>query len=358
MQTYQTETSKSIPPPLPLCGGGGEALPDSPYFLIQGNKSQTAHSTGVCESISDFDTSAVQHPERLEKYARAHRRSVAMSTWISENTTTKDDKHLANMLKDCGDYLIFRNYYTKGEIRLHGMSSCKKHILCPLCAIRRGAKSVKAYLDRLEVIKQAHGQIKAYLVTFTIKNGEDLKERFHHLQSSMKRYNLKRSNHNANSKNKPVEGNKALGAVWSYEFKRGTGSDLWHPHAHAIWLCYEEPNEKILSAEWKEITGDSHVVNVTPFHDQSNVVNGFLEVFKYAVKFSTMPLEQNWEGYQVLNGRRLVASFGLFRGVEIPESLTDEPLDSLPFIEIFYRYLGGRYQVEKYKNVEGKILPF
>jgi hypothetical protein len=274
-----------------------------------------------------------------------------MSNWIKENRPEKNEKLLATLLKDCGDYLIFRNYHTVNQIRLHGMTSCKKHILCPLCAIRRGAKSVKAYLDRLEVIKQAHGQIKAFLVTFTVKNGEDLQERYQHLQTSMKRYNLKRSNANANKKNLTVEANKALGAVWSYEFKRGSGSGIWHPHAHAIWLCYDTPDQDQLRKEWQAITGDSHIVDVTPFHNQDDLVGGFLEVFKYAVKFSDMPLADNWHGYEVLNGRRLVASFGLFRGVQIPESMTDEPLEDLPYIELFYRYMpNGVYNLEKWNG--------
>jgi hypothetical protein len=326
------------------------------YFLIQGNKSSTAQKQGLCES--ELSTESGNHQERLAKYAAAHKRALAMSTWIRENRPEKNERLLATLLKDCGDYLIFRDYYTVSQIKLHGMTSCKKHILCPLCAIRRGAKSVQAYLDRLEVIKQAHGKIKASLVTFTVKNGEDLKERFQHLQTSMKNYNLKRSRANNSDKHLPVEANKALGAVWSYEFKVGEGSGLWHPHAHAVWLHYDDIDQEQLQREWLAITGDSFIVNVTPFYDQENIVGGFLEVFKYAVKFSNMPLEQNWHGYEILNGRRLVASFGLFRGVEVPESLTDEPLETLPYWEHFYRYQKcGAYKVEN-SVLKGPELPF
>ena len=69
-----------------------------------------------------------------------------------------------------------------------------------------------------------------------------------------------------------------------------------------------------------------------------------MEVFKYAVKFSDLTLEDNWHAAQILKGKRLLNSFGLFRGVEIPDSLLDEPLDELPYWDRFYRYLGGEYQ--------------
>jgi hypothetical protein len=71
---------------------------------------------------------------------------------------------------------------------------------------------------------------------------------------------------------------------------------------------------------------------------------GFLEVFKYAVKFSDLTLADNWHAAQLLKGKRLLNSFGLFRGVEVPESLLDEPLDSLPYWDRFYRYVQDEYR--------------
>ena len=41
----------------------------------------------------------------------------------------------------------------------------------------------------------------------------------------------------------------------------------------------------MLSREWHEITGDSFIVDVRPI-SQDDPVSGFIEVFKYAVKFS------------------------------------------------------------------------
>jgi hypothetical protein len=220
------------------------------------------------------------------------------------------------------------------------MCSCKKHLICPLCAIRRGAKSVKAYLEKLQVIQQDHPGIKAYLVTLTVANGPDLSERFAHLVKAIKRYHQVRRN--GLKGQRKVEANKALGAVWSYEVKKGKNSGLWHPHLHAVWLCYDEPRLKDLKAEWQEVTGDSFIVDIRPFHDQDNVATGFLEVFKYAVKFSSMEPADTWHVFETLRGHRLVASFGLFRGVKVPESMTDDDLpEDLPYIELFYRFIRG-----------------
>ena len=280
-------------------------------------------------------------PVRLARFSKAHHRAVEMAHYAR----AQGDVKISAKLHKCGEYLVFRDYYTIGKVRLHAAEFCKKHLICPLCAIRRGAKMVKAYIDCLAVIMVDNPTLKPYLVTFTVKDGSDLKERFVHLANSIKKLHKMRHRPEWAESSEAV---KAAGAVWSYEFKRGKNSGLWHPHVHAVWLCEEVPDELKLSGEWKNITGDSHIVNITPFHDQEDVIGGFLEVFKYAVKFSDLPLADNWHGYEVLSRKRLIASFGLFRGVVVPENLADDVLDDLPFIELFYRfYLGVGYSLIK-----------
>ena len=113
-----------------------------------------------------------------------------------------------------------------------------------------------------------------------------------------------------------------------------------------ILLCASAPSQSALSAEWHKITGDSMIVDCRPITsgESGDYSEGFMEVFKYAVKFSDLSLEDNWHASQVLKGKRLLNSFGLFRGVEVPESLLDEPLDSLPYWDRFYRFIGGEYR--------------
>ena len=95
----------------------------------------------------------------------------------------------------------------------------------------------------------------------------------------------------------PLDG--VAGAVWSYEVKRGAGSGKWHPHLHMVVLAeylpsedYQEGTLGALSAAWHNITGDSFMVNVKPI-SQEEPASGFIEVFKYAVKFS----EQSQSGH-------------------------------------------------------------
>jgi hypothetical protein len=64
------------------------------------------------------------------------------------------------------------------------------------------------------------------------------------------------------------------------------------------------------------------------------------------VKFSDQPPADTWHAFSVLKGKRLLGSAGCFRGVEVPDTLLDDDdLDGLPFVELFYRYIGGGYSL-------------
>jgi hypothetical protein len=107
-----------------------------------------------------------------------------------------------------------------------------------------------------------------------------------------------------------------------------------------VAMAAEAPDAGWLASEWADITGDSWIVDARPI-DQADPASGFLEVFKYALKFSDMACDDTYAAFRILAARRLVGSAGLFRGIEIPEQLTDEPLDDLPYVELFYRFIHG-----------------
>jgi hypothetical protein len=300
---------------------------------------------GESEMGSD-DASAL--PQRLSRYSIAHRRALHMSKYAR----SQKNHQIADNLQSCGHWLLFRDYFTIDKMLLHSAKFCRKHLLCPLCAIRRGAKYLKAYLEKLKLVQAEQPAMKAYLVTFTVKNGECLKERYYHLRQAMKKMTQARRDHLSNPrKNRHVEFAKALGGVHSIEFKRGANSGLWHPHTHMVWLCNEKPDAFKLSAEWEYWTGDSFIVDVTEFHDQDDIVSGFMEVFKYALKFSELELADNWHAFEVLSNKRLVDSFGCLRGVEISDDYTDGEIDDMPYVEMLYEYTRNGYELRKLDNV-------
>ena len=186
----------------------------------------------------------------------------------------------------------------------------------------------------------ANPRLKASLIGLTVKNEEDLAERYNHVTGSHRKYLKRRKGARQHG-----EIRKASAGVFSVEFKRGNNSGKWHPHIHAIWLHEEELDKYALSREWHETTGDSMIVDIRPL-DLSDPVGAFCEVFKYAVKFSDLADADRLHAYKTLRGRRLLDSFGELRGLDVEPSEIDDLLEELPYIERFFRHVRGTGYVE------------
>ena len=171
-------------------------------------------------------------------------------------------------------------------------------------------------------------------------------KRFNHLMSNFKAMQMARrkwlvrgTGHN--------ELCKAHGIVYAVEITKGNG---WHPHIHMVALVDDWIDRKKLSQQWEAITGDSKIVDVRRLKPSKGTKDdyseAFVEVFKYACKFSDMSFLDIWLAHETLSpdGRlkRIQGSIGLFRGVKVPEKLTDDDLDdNSPFMLILYRFIRG-----------------
>jgi hypothetical protein len=291
---------------------------------------------GVSEGIEAL-------PQRVDRYGKAKKGALDIGEYMG---TLPQYQDTTKRLLSCGDYLVFNHYWTVDKVKLHGARLCCMPLLCPLCAIRRGAKALGAYLDRWEVIKAEKPMLRPFLVTLTVKDGEDLEERFKHLQKAQ--HELWKRKHRGRGSS--LDG--VAGAVWSYEFKRGKNSGLWHPHLHMIALAWNGIDQEALAAEWHNITGDSFIVDVRPI-DQTDEAAGFMEVFKYAIKFSDQPPADTVHSWCILKGKRLFASSGCFRDVQVPESMMDdeEGLQSLPYVQLFYSFAGKGYTLNRRREM-------
>ena len=254
----------------------------------------------------------------------------------------------------CGDWLKFRHYYTVAQIKLAGASFCKKHLVCSLCGIRRASRLMASYLDRYSVIRKKNPELSAHLATLTVKNSHDLGEVLTHLLDSLRTLHRRRSR-----ANQPSIMHTVQGGVYSVELTHDEQTG-WHPHVHAIWLSsdpeiFDQAATYRLRDEWKQITGDSFMCDIRAIRAEQQIsddidphAGGFAEVFKYAMKPSELGADRLIEALPHLLGKRLIGSFGLFRGVPEPDNLADDltGLDELPYYEFLARFVGGMYAKE------------
>lgn len=303
------------------------------------NKPLTVQSLAA-EGQEGYQTA--QLAARLGRYSTARENALQFRDYLLSLAIPEDK--LAQSLAECGNYATFRDYFTIGQIRLSSFCTCKKHLICPLCAIRRGAKALRVYLARVEHLLQADKSLQAFLVTITVKNGPDLEERFKHLSENLRAYHKRRK-----GSRQKGEILKAKSSVFSYEFtNNGKG---WHPHVHAIWLCHTAPDASKISQEWHDQTGDSFIVDVKQL-DMTDPVGAFCEVFKYALKFSDLSDADRLHAYRTLKGKRLQDSFGELRGLDIEPSDSDDLLEELPYIERFFSFVRGVGYVEREQTGE------
>lgn len=312
---------------------------------MENNKKKNPLSVAILadELIKGWD-STERLPERLESFGSLKQKGFDFVTWAVESGIASQNptsRKIFKKLFDCGQYLIFRNYAVSKRTRLLGACTCKHHLLCPFCASRRGIKHSRVYKEKVtHLCQESDNQLDLVFLTFTIKNGESLYERFTHLRNSMRALLKRRNNQSLAKGTHETEMAKLVGGVFAYEFKRGSGSKDWHPHIHMLALLPKSSKVQIalLKQEWLDITDDSSVINIEYAND-----NAYLEVFAYALKFSEMENSDRWDAFNLLRGERLISSFGELRGVQLPEDEMDDLLDSdEPFFDTLYRWCLGR----------------
>ena len=139
---------------------------------------------------------ADQHRDRITRFGllkhRAKLQEQYLWTQVDFNSDSPSEESIealkaAIKLKECGQFLQFRNYYTVDQIKLVKANYCNKHLLCPICAGVRAARSMKRYLERIHELMDQKRGLKPVLITLTVKNGEDLEERFEHLTLSFRK---------------------------------------------------------------------------------------------------------------------------------------------------------------------------
>ena len=307
---------------------------------------------------------ADQHRDRITRFASLKHRAKKQEKYLWTLFTPgnpSDESQLAvksaQKLSECGNYLLFKNYFTVGEIRLSKMQTCQQHLLCPFCAALRASKAMQKYLERIDQVLQENRKLKPVLITLTVKNGSDLAERSEHLMKSFRTLLERRRDYEKKGRGFN-EFCKVQGAMYSYENTFNEKTDEWHPHIHMFALVDQWIDQQEFSEYWHSITGDSMVVDVRRVKKEKG--HGYskaaAEVCKYALKFGDLSVEKTWEAFKVLKGKRLTGSFGLLWGVKIPDTMTDDmPEHDLPYLEMLYKFVSGKqsyYDLASTRHVE------
>lgn len=177
------------------------------------------------------------------------------------------------------------------------------HPLCAECAAERA----KPLRKRVQGLCQRKGKRYRFL-TLTVKNMMDLDHGV--VAKLIQDFSRLRET--------DVWKERVSGGVYSIETTYGSGT-YWHPHLHVIFETHEWiPDEWIFSiqVEWKQITGDSFVVNMRAVDRR-----GINELIKYTAKASTFVCSPELvrEYLAAFHRVRRVQCFGSFFGKGVEE---------------------------------------
>ena len=288
------------------------------------------------------------HKKQIGKFNKAKQRTDQVLEFIEENIHLYGrDKQCRlrkeySKMKNCANYLKFRYYYEIEEIRLLHVIHCDNKWLDMFCGLRWADKAVQKYRERFSEIRKQHGEMKYIHMTLTVLPEDGLTKTYNKLDTALK--NMSQRIRNARRrKNDTSEFRHIRGMIGTIEVKRGQGDGEWHPHFHGLILADEYINQKLLSKEWYDITGDSYIVDVRRI---SANIKDFCEAIAYTLKSSTMSIEDQIHAYFTLRKKAMLRSWGLFRGVEIPDDLNDQEIENEKYVDVIYRYVTGEYRVE------------
>lgn len=337
-----------------------------------------------------------RHEKQLARYAAAKQRQELVSDYIIQQTSLlgREIYHKELVaLCECGSFLLYRHFYTIGEYKLTAGCTCKKHLLCALCAIRRAAKCIALYTQKINQVKEGQ-DLEEVLITFTVKHSADdsLQKSFDFLLDSMKKLLHKRRDALKQTAETYTEMKHLVGGAYAYEVTFSVKNGF-HPHCHMIALVPKGAfnfttkmikNKQTLVPtvlrngiieDWVKITNGSNIIDVRKIENTEMIepgqdikgsrIEALVEVFKYALKLNHIDkssdsdsqenIRLQIEAYEVLKGRRMMGSFGNLFGVKIPTNLNDEPLDAseLPYIDLVYQYSGMfGYQLTTHGEVD------
>ena len=178
----------------------------------------------LCKSAN-----ADQHRDRITRFATLKHRAKNQENYLftlaqfKENyeKDVKNEESInalksAQKLNECGNYLLFKNFYTIGEVKLSKLRTCGQHLLCPFCAAIRASRAIQKYVERIDQVLQENRKLKPVLITLTVKNGSDLAERSEHLMKSFRKLLDRRRDYEKKGRGFN-EFCKVQGAMYSYE---------------------------------------------------------------------------------------------------------------------------------------------
>ena len=270
----------------------------------------------------------------------------------------------SNRIKNCCNVLIFRDYLNWKQ-RLHRANFCKYDKFCLACSTRRSIRMIHRFIEWIQQYNLYNKQ--RYHITLTVRHNRNQS-----LKMVLDKLCMAKEKLWKNYRNWKRIAQKSKSFMnyfdWIVSSIEVTYNEKnWrHPHIHILacsdydlpiqylpkWQCHW--NEE-LQNEWHKITWDSYQISMRKIKvDEWHFDRQWIwEVFKYAVKFSTLDVPHLVDLIELQHNRKyhFFSTYGIFRWWKLDKK---EQKETEEFVERTLTYFEDEYAEECNDKLEVK----
>ncbi len=243
----------------------------------------------------------------------------------------------------------------KGRSTLVAGIFCQQRC-CPMCSHRRAVATMRAYLPKVQGIADENQGYEFHMLVGTVRARRDKAGAYAAVDETLKRWTA-----TVQKAHKRGTGPLAriVGGLATIEVKEceRPNEGMWHVHVHVLLVVDGRPDYSAIDQAWvKASAGESEYARTVPLYAEKRRMKGLYargseafrlqlgrdlaEVIKYPLKPPDIDSVDVFEWAALLKGKRLLRPFGCLVGVDVPESLVDEPLkwDELEWLDRWFCY--------------------
>ena len=256
----------------------------------------------------------------LKPRMEAYKRSLEIYAKVDGSFGGK----FSSRLQNCRKYAWFVQHKVTKKLRV--MSSRCKLRWCPIC------RDVSRMIVTNAVEEWLQNQKYPKMITLTLKHNDDP------LQLQIKRlYDCFRK-----LRRRAYFQRLITGGVWFFQLTLNLHTEQWHVHVHCLVAGKYLPHSRLKSL-WKEITGDSKIVDIRPVKDLENASS---EVARYATSpadITRMDLERALEVYYSTKNKRICGSWGTAKKVTLKPTPQDDQDDWCKVADFYFVNVQKQY---------------
>jgi hypothetical protein len=306
------ETDPHPPPQQPPAPAGTPITFTDPSLT----PGQILEIAAVKAALADT-TACIRNPHSLAvRFRHSGWRGDRIRIYESLDRTVQPQPRQLNFVNCGANAHVFRNIEDPSIYRIAG-SGCHDRFCLP-CANER---SRAIALNVLDVVKQRTLRFLTLTVKSDTESLADLLDKLHGSFQKLRRTKLWQ---------KCVTGGVAFLEInWSVDHQR------WHPHFHILiegsYLPYAQ-----LKNLWHSITGDSFVIEI-------RIVRDSAQAARYVTKYASKPFNRTFvaipqrldEAILALKGRKLLVTFGTWRGITLAQTPTDGAWENVGSLDTY-----------------------